>query len=432
MNKGKKHISSVRKPQMKEGYKETKLGWVPENWEQYNLRDLATYRRGSFPQPYGLPEWIDEFNGFPFVQVFDVAENMRLQNATKLRISELAAKQSVFVKKGTVLITIQGSIGRVAVCQYDTYVDRTLLIIQKFLKEMDHWFFAFAMEVLFAIEKRKAPGGTIKTITKEALSSFSIPVPPFIEQQKIASILCTWIEAIQKCEQTIAALKTRNKGLAQQLLTPPDAGQGGKKRLMGFEGEWVEYQFEELLKKVKRPVDWNDDELYKLISVRRRSGGIFFRDALYGNQIKVKNLNTAKSGDFLFSKMQIVHGASAMVTEEFDDAKISGSYIAVRSKNPELLNIEYLNWYSKLPLFYHQTFTSSYGVHIEKMTFDFNLFLKEKIQLPSVEEQTAIVQVLNEAERELQLYQQKLTTLKDQKKGLMQKLLTGEVRVKIK
>lgn len=249
------------------------------------------------------------------------------------------------------------------------------------------------------------------------------PLPPLPEQQKIAAILGTWDEAVQKCEQTIAALKIRNKGLAQQLLS-------GKKRLKGFEGEWEEYQFEDLLKKVKRPVDWNDDELYKLISVRRRSGGIFYRDALYGNQIKVKNLHTAKSGDFLFSKMQIVHGASAMVTEEFDDAKISGSYIAVRSKKPGLMNIEYLNWYSKLPFFYHQTFTSSYGVHIEKMTFDFKLFLKEKIHLPSVQEQAAIVNVLIEADRELQLYQQKLTTLKDQKKGLMQKLLTGEVRVK--
>ena len=69
--------------------KKTKLGQVPEDWEVYQLKELANYRRGSFPQPYGLPEWIDEENGHPFVQVFDVNNNMRLKPKTKLLISDL-------------------------------------------------------------------------------------------------------------------------------------------------------------------------------------------------------------------------------------------------------------------------------------------------------------------------------------------------------
>src|SRR5690606_11452529 len=144
-------------------------------------------------------------------------------------------------------------------------------------------------------------------------------IPTIPEQQKIAEILSTWDQAISTTQKLIDELKLRNKGLAQQLLT-------GKKRLKGFESKWKKYHYSDILKKVKRPVKWDDKELYNLISVRRRSGGIFYRDALYGHQIKVKNLNTAKTGDFLFSKMQIVHGASALVTPEFDGAKISGSY----------------------------------------------------------------------------------------------------------
>jgi type I restriction enzyme S subunit len=402
---------------MKEGYKETKLGWVPENWEQYNLRDLATYRRGSFPQPYGLPEWIDEFNGFPFVQVFDVAENMRLQNATKLRISELAAKQSVFVKKGTVLITIQGSIGRVAVCQYDTYVDRTLLIIQKFLKEMDHWFFAFAMEVLFAIEKRKAPGGTIKTITKEALSSFSIPVPPFIEQQKIASILCTWIEAIQKCEQTIAALKTRNKGLAQQLLS-------GKKRLKGFEGEWEEVKANKLF---KNHADKTHGGKLEVLSATQERGVI--PRSLNNIDIKydprsLRNYKKVEVGDFVISLRSFQGG----IEYSYYEGIVSPAYTVLKELLP--ISKTFYRLFFKTETFINRLNTIIYGIRDGKQ-ISYKEFSTLKLPYPPTEEQLAIAQVLEEADRELRLHEHKLTTLKDQKKGLMQKLLTGEVRVNV-
>jgi type I restriction enzyme S subunit len=211
----------------------------------------------------------------------------------------------------------------------------------------------------------------------------------------------------------------------QQLLT-------GKKRLKGFGGEWKEYSYEKILKVIKRNFDWDENELYKLISVRRRSGGIFYREALYGHQILVKTLRTANEGDFLFSKMQILHGASALVTKEFDGAKISGSYIAVVPQDKKQLNMEFFQWYSQTPYFYHQTYISSYGVHIEKMTFDFDTFLQLEMKLPSIEEQTAIAQVLQAADKEISLLKAKAEKLREQKKGLMQQLLTGKVRLKIK
>lgn len=253
-------------------------------------------------------------------------------------------------------------------------------------------------------------------------SKFKIPLPPLAEQKAIAEVLCTADAAIHATEKLIAQKELRKKWLMQQLLT-------GKKRLKGFEGELIVHSFEKLLKVVKRPVKWNDNELYKLISVRRRSGGIFFREALYGHQIKVKDLRDAAVGDFLFSKMQIVHGASALVTKEFEGAKISGSYVATVAKEPKLLNMEYFNWYSQLPYFYHQALISSYGVHIEKMTFDFETFLQLEMTLPSFEEQTAIVQVLQAADKEISLLKAKAEKLREQKKGLMQQLLTGKKRL---
>lgn len=270
--------------------------------------------------------------------------------------------------------------------------------------------------------RRIATGTSVYGVSKNNLSKVKIPLPPLPEQKAIAQVLSTADAAIHTTEKLIAQKELRKKWLMQQLLT-------GKKRLKGFSGEWKEYPFEKLLKVVKRPVKWDDNELYKLISVRRRSGGIFFREALYGHQIKVKDLRDAEVGDFLFSKMQIVHGASALVTKEFEGAKISGSYIATVAKDSKLLNMDFFNWYSQLPYFYHQALISSYGVHIEKMTFDFDTFLQLEMKLPSIEEQTAIAQVLQAADKEISLLKAKAEKLRVQKKGLMQVLLTGKVRL---
>ena len=107
------------------------------NKSTYKLKDIADYRRGSFPQPYGNPKWYGGDGSLPFVQVIDVAKNLRLYNSTKQRISRLAQSKSVFVPKGSILITLQGSIGKVAMTQYDAFVDRTLLIISNLKKDDD-------------------------------------------------------------------------------------------------------------------------------------------------------------------------------------------------------------------------------------------------------------------------------------------------------
>jgi len=271
--------------------------------------------------------------------------------------------------------------------------------------------------------RRIATGISVYGVSKTNLSKVKLPLPPLPEQRTIAHVLGSMNSAINQNNQLIAQKELRKKWLMQNLLT-------GKKRMKGFGGEWKEYSYEKLLKVVIRDFDWDEDELYRLISVRRRSGGIFFRDALFGHQILVKTLRTANEGDFLFSKMQILHGASALVTKEFDGAKISGSYIAVVAKDKKQLNMEFFQWYSQVPYFYHQTYISSYGVHIEKMTFDFETFLQLEMKLPTNEEQTAITQVLQTADKEIQLLKAKTDKLREQKKGMMQVLLTGKVRIK--
>ncbi|MGN2410356.1 restriction endonuclease subunit S [Pseudomonas syringae] len=186
-------------------------------WKEDALDDIATFRRGSFPQPYGLPEWYDEKNGMPFIQVFDVGDDFRLKDKTKSRISTLGAKKSVFIPVGTLIVTLQGSIGRVAITHYDAYIDRTLLIFESFQKPIEKVFFSRVIQNLFDIEKEKAPGGIIKTITKESLRDFKVKYPKIEEQQRIASCLSSLDELITAHTQKLEALKTHKKGLMQQL-----------------------------------------------------------------------------------------------------------------------------------------------------------------------------------------------------------------------
>lgn len=185
-------------------------------WDEKTLLEIANFRRGSFPQPYGLPQWLDK-NGEPFVQVYDVDDNMSLKETTKIKISKLAQEQSVFAPKGTLIITIQGSIGRIAKMQYDAYVDRTLLIFQEYKCPINIDFFKYSLYLLFNLEKERADGGVIKTITKETLSKFVISVPELQEQEKIAEFLGAIDKRINHTTDELTQTKTWKKGLLQQM-----------------------------------------------------------------------------------------------------------------------------------------------------------------------------------------------------------------------
>ena len=186
-------------------------------WKKKKLYDVANYRRGSFPQPYGNKEWYDEKNGEPFVQVVDVDKNMKLHDQTKQKISDLAKPKSVKGFKGDIVVTLQGSIGRVALLHYDAYIDRTLLLIDSFKIEMNKNYFKYVLYLLFLKEKERAPGGTIKTITKKVLSNFKIDIPNVGEQEKIGKFFEKYDKCIQKQSNKIELLKKRKKGFLQKM-----------------------------------------------------------------------------------------------------------------------------------------------------------------------------------------------------------------------
>jgi type I restriction enzyme S subunit len=92
--------------------------------------------------------------------------------------------------------------------------------------------------------------------------------------------------------------------------------------------------------------------------------------------------------------------------------------------------LPFFNFMSQLPRLYHMAYRCSYGVAIEKMFFRLDWFLRELIKVPpTIAEQQKIATVLSLADREIDLLERQLAVLKEQKKGLMQKLLTGQFRL---
>ncbi|GAA7700164.1 restriction endonuclease subunit S [Helicobacter pylori] len=191
---------------------------APKGVEFRRIKDIATFRRGSFPQPYTEPKWYGGDNSMPFIQVIDFADTMQLNEKSKQSISKLAQPKSVFVPKGTIIVTLQGTIGKVAITQYDAYVDRTIAIFTSYLVNINKKFFAYTLHQKFEIEKEYARGSTLKTITKEEFSDFLIPIPPLEIQQEIVKILDAFTELNTELNTELKARKKQYQYYQNMLL----------------------------------------------------------------------------------------------------------------------------------------------------------------------------------------------------------------------
>ena len=400
---------------MRAGYKESELGFIPNEWTVQKLENCVSIKSGDSPVKFNLKNT----GKYPYIKVEDLNNSSKYQYLSRQYSDDnkclVNERSIVFPKRGAAILNNKIRISLVPI-QMDSNL-MALLPKEKIINT-EYLYYKLIHEKLYKI----ADTSTIPQINNKHINPYKIALPSLKEQKAIADCLSSWDRAIELQRELILSKEARKKSLAQQLLT-------GKRRLPGFTNEWKEEPYGKLLSQVKRKENWEDNHLYHLISVRRRSGGIFHRDSLYGHQIAVKELMKVKKGDFLISKMQILHGASSIVKKEFENFYVSGSYIILNVRDLKKLSPDYLGFYSKQKIFYHQTYISSYGVHIEKMTFDFKTFLKMNMMFPSIEEQNAIVKVLETADKELQLEKQKLANLQQQKKALMQQLLTGKVRL---
>lgn len=257
----------------------------------------------------------------------------------------------------------------------------------------------------------------MKNISKSSYLKIKIPLPPLPEQKKIADILSTWDKAIETTQALIDKLQLRKKGLMQQLLT-------GKKRLPGFEGEWEEVKLNECAKNEnQRNKGKHGSE--KLFGVNKKLGLIPMKE-----QVKGKNFDRCKivkQSWFAYNPMRINIGSIVQHSHE-KELMVSRDYVVFSCNEDKLLSV-YLNLFRRGHIWNQFMINAGNGSVRIRIYFKDLGFLK--IPLPTVAEQTAITQVLTKADEEIDQTQSYLKQLQEQKKGLMQQLLTGQKRVQV-
>jgi type I restriction enzyme S subunit len=411
-----------------------------DSWKEIKLVDLASFRRGSFPQPYGLDKWYDDNNGMPFIQVFDVDDNMKLKRETKRKISKLGSQMSVFIPKGTLILTIQGSIGRVAITDYDAYMDRTLLVFQKFYEEVDLKFIMYIIRELFKEAKENANGSTIKTITKEELSEYTINLPPLPQQRKIANILSTCDDVIEKTEAAIAKYQALKQGMMHDLFTRGIDLKTGKLR--------PRYQdAPELYKECELgmiPKEWEkctfkdissvNQGLQIPISLRHKTEGV--NRFVY---ITIQYLNDIENEA---NRYYIENPTTSVVCNEDDVLMVrtgnTGMIVTniVGAFHNNFFKIDYGKNVVKEFLVYHlkrksiQSIILNYAGTTTIPDLKHGDFYNLPFMMPSQIEQKIISTRLEGIDNKLQTEQSALAKYQQIKAGLMQDLLTGKVEVR--
>ncbi|MGX9458765.1 restriction endonuclease subunit S [Photobacterium damselae subsp. damselae] len=190
---------------------------------------------------------------------------------------------------------------------------------------------------------------------------------------------------------------------------------------------WVRESLKKHLTLEQRKVKVLDEKEYDLVTVKRSRGGVVRREHLYGKQISVKSQFSLKQGDFLISKRQIVHGACGIVPAHLDGSIVSNEYSIFTAKDS--FDLTYLRYLSETLYFQQTCFHSSIGVHIEKMIFKLDNWFKWDFNLPPLPEQRKIAQILSTWDRGIATTEKLIDASKQQKKALMQQLLTGKKRL---
>ncbi len=279
--------------------------------------------------------------------------------------------------------------------------------------------------------------GTTRTkLNQSELLKIEISKPHIKEQEKIASILSNVDSLIQQTQEIIEQTQRLKKGLMQKLLTKGIEHATFKfenigKRFLNVEipKTWDMKKFMDIITVHDNYIELDDNIAYTRITVKRRHEGVVLRDIVKGKEILTKNQYQVRSGDFVVSRRQIIHNACGLIPKEFDGAVVSNEYSSFSGS--KYLDIDYFDWFSQTDLFKKTIIVTTHGVDIEKYVFLLDEWLKLKMPLPSISEQKKIVEILLNVENKLTKEQRYKSYLESLKKGVMQKLLTGQIRVKL-
>lgn len=403
---------------------------IPEGWSVKKISDLGTTVSGGTPDTNNPEYWDGD------VLWVTPSEVSALSNRfiwdTERKITEKGLKQSSakLLPVNSLIICTRATIGDCCINKKPICTNQGFKNIIVTGNNVDFLYYLISKNKHELI--RKACGSTFLEISKKDIDNLKFPIPPLHEQEKIAEILGTWDEAIEKLTSLIEQKKLLKKGLMQKLLT-------GKVRLPGFTQPWKEVKLGEIGTISSAGVDKKIVEGEDLVELLNYMD-VYKKDFLYKTDTsmtvsapmrQIKNCNLRK-GDIFFTPSSetpddIAH--SAVVMEDIPNGVYS--YHIIRLRPTTLIDLKFSAYAFKTAKFYKQAYAWCEGSG-QRYVISQDDFRNMKIYIPSnISEQHAIAEVLSTADDEINLLNQKLEATKEQKKGLMQQLLTGQVRVKV-
>ncbi len=407
---------------------------VPNGWKIQSISDIAEVKGGKrLPKGYTLQS---EPNGNPYIRVTDMFDGgVRLNAIQYVPEKAVNAISRYKISTSDIFITVAGTLGIVGIipeqlegANLTENADKltNLKIDQRFLLEMLR-----SPIVQNHIEAEKTTNAQPK-LALTRIKGFKIPVPPIPEQRKIAKILSTWDKAISTTERLIDNSKQQKKALMQQLLT-------GKKRLFDdsgkpFEGEWEEVKLSHFFERV---MEKNNGQSKNVVTISAQHGLIrqeeFFKKSVASETLD--NYFILRKGQFAYNKSYsngYPMGAIKRLNR-YDDAVVTSLYICFELKDEQLASSCFMEQFFESGLLNRGlTKVAAEGGRAHGLL---NVkpadFMALSMAVPKINEQQKIASVLTNADQEIELLQQQLADLKQEKKALMQQLLTGKRRVKV-
>lgn len=403
---------------------ETKIGRLPSSWKVVSLEDVTD---SSAPIRYGVVQiGPDTPDGVPIIPIKHIR---RINDATLHRASPdiEGAYAGSRVKGGDVLISVKGTIGDVGVVPtgFEGNIAREIARIRP-NSDCDADFLSFQLQA-DQTQRRidsKVVGSTRLEFSIHAVRDFLIALPPLPEQRKIAEILRAWAEAIAKLEALRAANLQRRTWMRTHLFT-------GRTRLPGYTGEWREVALGEVL--TEHGLQGTGAEEVFSVSVHK---GLINQIEHLGRSFaaaETGHYNRVLPGDIVYTKSP---------TGDFPLGIIKQSKISAEVIVSPLYGV-FTPATRALGVILDALFESPIAVRnylhplVQKgakntIAITNRRFLEGKLRLPMDHtEQSAIAEVVEVSQAELTAIDAEIEALTRQKRGLMQKLLTGEWRVTV-
>lgn len=410
----KHRIEKIWRGNVPDGYKKTKAGILPADWDVHMLGEcLSRVEKPVEVKPNKLYTQIGIRSHGKGIFYKEPVTGAALGNKSVFWIEpDCFIVNIVFAWEQAIGKTTQSEVGMIGSHRFPMYRpvnDRV---------DIDYLISYFLTKRGTDILEAASPGGAgrNKTLGQDRFLKRKITLPPIEEQRKIAAILTTQDKVIELKEKRLAEKQRQKKYLMQQLLT-------GKKRLPGFYGAWSFPKAKELFQSVSDK-DHNGD-LAVLSSTQDR--GIVPRDEvdiyIKYDACSLVNYKKVSKGNFVISLRSFQGG----IEYSTYTGLVSPAYTVLSSRKE--ISDGYYKQFFKSTDYINRLNVAVYGIRDGKQ-ISYEDFGRLRIPYPPIKEQDAIAEVLSAADREIDLLQQDIEQEKQKKKALMQLLLTGIVRVK--